>query len=76
MYQRLRELRLKKGYSLEQMGEVISKSPANYYKKEMGEVAITLKEAELLSDFLKVKPNKIFFTKELSQNETTQTKIT
>lgn len=73
MYQKLRELRLKKGYSLEQMGEVISKSPANYYKKEMGEVAITLKEAELLSNFLKVKPNKIFFNEKLSENETKTT---
>ena len=76
MYQKLRELRLKRGYSVEQMGEVISQSPANSYKKERGEVAITLKEAELLSNFLKVKPNKIFFTKEFSENETKPAQIT
>ena len=33
MYEKLKELREKKGYTIEDMAQVINKSPCNYFKK-------------------------------------------
>ena len=52
MYKNLEQIRKRKRLSIKDMAKVISKSPANYYKKEIGKVSITLKEAILISKFL------------------------
>lgn len=69
MYERLKEYRKAKGYSLEDMAKVISKSPCIYFKKENGDVKFTLSEALAIAKFLKKKVENIFFTEELSQSE-------
>lgn len=49
MYKNLEERRKSKGYTINDMARIISKSPATYYKKETGKVATTVKEAILIS---------------------------
>jgi len=53
MYRNLEMTRKNRKISINEMGKVISKSPANYFKKEKGEVSITIKEAILIANFLK-----------------------
>lgn len=60
MYERLKELREKKGYTIEDMAQVINKSPCNYFKKENGDVKFSVNEALEISSFLKTKVEKIF----------------
>ncbi len=69
MYEKLKELREKKGYSIEDMAKVINKSPCNYFKKESGDVKFSVNEALQISAFLKSKVEKIFFKDELSETE-------
>ena len=69
MYEKLKELREKKGYSIEDMAKIIEKSPCNYFKKEMGDVKFSVNEALKIADFLKTKVEKIFFKDELSDTE-------
>ena len=69
MYEKLKELRERKGYTINDMANVISKSPCNYFKKENGNVKFSVNEALKISDFLKMKVEKIFFEDELSENE-------
>lgn len=70
MYEKLKELREKRGYSIEDMAKVIKKSPCNYFKKESGNVKFSVNEALIIAKFLKTKVEKIFFANELSENET------
>lgn len=74
MYERLKEVRTKKGYSIEQMAEVIQKSPCNYFKKENGDVKFSVNEAIDISKFLKKKVEDIFFTDDLSVSEIKEAK--
>lgn len=69
MYEKLKELREKKGYTMEDLAAVIGKSVPNYYKKENGDVKFSVNEALLISAFLKTKVEKIFFKDELSESE-------
>ena len=69
MYEKLKEIREKKGYTIEDMALVIKKSPCNYFKKENGDVKFSVSEALKISNFLKCKVEKIFFKDELSDNE-------
>lgn len=69
MYEKLKELREKKGYSIEDIAKIIEKSPCNYFKKEMGDVKFSVNEALIIADFLKTKVEKIFFKDELSETE-------
>ena len=69
MYEKLKELREKKGYTIEDMAKVIEKSPCNYSKKENGTVKFSVNEALKISRFLKCKVEKIFFENELSESE-------
>jgi DNA-binding XRE family transcriptional regulator len=69
MYEKLKEVREKKGYTIEDMAQVINKSPCNYFKKENGDVKFSVNEALEIADFLKTKVEKIFFKNELSENE-------
>ena len=69
MYEKLAEIRKRRKLKLEDLASVIGKSPANYYKKEVGDVPFTLEEAEKIANFLKLKPNYIFFNNNISQSE-------
>lgn len=74
MYEKLKELREKKGYSIEDMAKIIKKSPCNYFKKESGNVKFSVNEALEIADFLKTKVEKIFFKEELSDTEQKEAK--
>lgn len=74
MYEKLKELREKKGYSIEDMARIIKKSPCNYFKKESGNVKFSVNEALEIADFLKTKVEKIFFKEELSDTERKEAK--
>ena len=52
MYKNLVRIRKKKKYTIYDLAKVINKSPANYYKKEKGEVVFSLKEALKIANFL------------------------
>lgn len=69
MYEKLKEMREQKGYTIEDMAQVIEKSPCNYFKKENGNVKFSVNEALKISKFLKSKVEKIFFKDTLSDNE-------
>lgn len=69
MYEKLKEIREQKGYTIEDMAQVINKSPCNYFKKENGDVKFSVNEALEISKFLKRKVENIFFINELSKNE-------
>lgn len=72
MYEKLKELREKKGYTIDDMARIIGKSAPNYYKKENGDVKFSVNEAIEISKFLKTKVEKIFFKDELSETEQKQ----
>ncbi len=69
MYEKLKQIREKKGYSIDDMAKIINKSPCNYFKKENGDVKFSVNEAIAISNFLKCKVEKIFFSDILSDNE-------
>lgn len=69
MYKELKEIRIKKGYSISDMARVIGKSSCNYFKKENGTVVFSVTEAIAIAKFLKVKVEKIFFENNVSENE-------
>lgn len=52
MYRNLEMIRKQRGLTIDNMAKIIHRSPANYFKKEKGMVAITVKEAKLIADFL------------------------
>ena len=60
MYEKLKEMRLKKHYTQADLARVIDVSLPNYCKKENGQVPFTLTEALLIADFLGTKVEKIF----------------
>ena len=70
MYEELKRLRETKGYTIEDMAQLIKKSPCNYFKKENGDVKFSVNEALEISHFLKCKVENIFFNSRLSENET------
>ncbi len=49
MYKNLEFVRKSKNLTINDMSNIISKSPATYYKKEVGNVTISVKEAILIS---------------------------
>lgn len=63
MYEKLKEIREKKGYTIEDMAQIIKKSPCNYFKKENGNVKFSVTEAIDISKFLGCKVEKIFLKK-------------
>lgn len=69
MYEKLKQLREKQGYTIEDMANVINKSSCNYFKKENGDVKFSVNEAIKISKFLKRKVETIFSENELSENE-------
>ena len=69
MYEKLKQVREEKGYTIDDMAEVIKKSPCNYFKKENGDVKFSVNEAIQISKFLRRKVESIFFEEELSESE-------
>lgn len=49
MYKNLEVIRKRKKLTINDMSKIISKSPATYYKKEIGKVTISVKEAILIA---------------------------
>ena len=68
MYKKLKELRIKEGYTIKDMAGVIKKSEPHDYKKENGDVKLSVNEALDIAIFLKTKVEKIFNEK-LSDTE-------
>ena len=58
--EKLKQVRLQKGYTQQQLADFIHTDVSNYCRKENGRVGITQKEWERLSDFLKVSQADIF----------------
>lgn len=52
MYKNLEKLRKEKNLTIADMAKIIQKSPANYYKKEMGKVTVSIQEAILIARYL------------------------
>ena len=69
MYEKLKKIREEKGYTIEDMAQVIGKSPCNYFKKENGDVKFSVNEALKISKFLRKKVEDIFFKEQLSETE-------
>lgn len=63
MYKNLENTRKIKGLTINDMAKIISKTPATYYKKEIGKVAITVKEAFLIARRLNEKIEFLFTEK-------------
>ena len=66
MYDKLFKLRKKKKYTLEEMARYLEISKSSYYKKEMGEIKISLVEAKKLADFFETSIEELFFNKKVS----------
>ena len=49
MYKNLEKIRKEMDLTINDMGKIICKTPATYYKKEMGDVSTTVKEALAIS---------------------------
>lgn len=63
MITKLRSIRKEKKISGHELAKVLGyKSPATYYKKEKGELPLTYKEMQIISEYLKEPAEKIFFT--------------
>lgn len=65
MYEKLKEEREKKGYTIQDMAKVIDKSMANYSMKENGKVKFAVSEALKIADFLDKKVEDIFLKNDL-----------
>ena len=71
MYENLRELRNQRNISALDMARVIGlKTKAAYYKKESGLIKFSLEEANLISKYLDMPIEDIFFDDEVSKLET------
>ena len=49
MYKNLEKVRKELDLTINDMGKIICKTPATYYKKEIGDVSTTVKEALAIS---------------------------
>jgi transcriptional regulator with XRE-family HTH domain len=58
--EKLKQIRLQKGYTQQQLADFIHTDVSNYCRKENGSVGITKKEWEKLSGFLEVREEDIF----------------
>ncbi len=66
MYEKLKEIRLNKGFTLLQMSKELGyNSPNAYARKEKGERKFTLDEVETIAHLFGMTVEKIFFKDEL-----------
>lgn len=61
MLDRLKKLRLESGFSCQQMAEQMGLTKATYYKKEQGQIKISLFDAKKISNILGHSIDNIFF---------------
>jgi DNA-binding XRE family transcriptional regulator len=60
MYEKLKQIREEKGYTLADLARVIDKSIPNYSMKENGKLKFSVSEALKIADFLEEKVEDIF----------------
>ena len=66
MYEKLKKLRIIKGFTLLQMSNKLGySSPNAYARKEKGERKFTLDEVEIISNLFNMSVEEIFFTDEI-----------
>lgn len=65
MYEKLKEKREEKGYTLADMARVIDKSVPNYSMKENGKLKFSVSEALKIADFLDEKVENLFLKVDL-----------
>lgn len=66
MYEKLKEIRIKKGYTFQEMSSFLGyNSPNAYARKEKGERKFTLEEVEIISNLFNKTVEEIFFTHEI-----------
>lgn len=71
MYEKLREIRNSRNISALDMATVLGlKTRAAYYKKESGDIRFSLEEASLISEYLNMRIEDIFFDDEVAKTET------
>ena len=63
---KIRELRVSKGLTGEDMSTVIGTNAATYYKKEMGMLRFSLQDAKKIADFFKSTIEDVFYSSEES----------
>lgn len=63
MYKKLKKIRIKEGYTFQEMSSFLGyNSPNAYARKEKGERKFTLEEVEIISNLFKKSVEEIFFT--------------
>lgn len=67
---KVKELRENLGLKQEALAELLNISSASYSKKECGNIKFSLFEAKKLADFFGTTIENIFFTNEVSKNDT------
>lgn len=66
MYEKLKKLRLKEGYTFQEMSTFLGyNSPNAYARKEKGERKFTLEEVEIIAKLFNLSVEKIFFIHEV-----------
>ena len=59
---KLKEIRKQKNITAESLAKSINKSIANYYKKENGQIKLSVSEMSILSKSVNVPIEELFFT--------------
>lgn len=73
MYEKLRAIRNNRKISALDMAGVLGlKTRAAYYKKESGDIRFSLEEANLISEYLDMRIEDIFFDDEVAKTETSK----
>jgi len=68
MYRKLRDERKLQNVSSEKMKNLLGlKTNSAYYKKERGDIQLTLREAKIIADYFGKEINDIFFNEEPSK---------
>ena len=62
MLERLKQLRIKSGLTCQQMAKQMGLTKATYYKKEQGQIKISLFDAKKISNILGHSIDNIFFS--------------
>lgn len=72
-YNRLKAERIAKGFTVEEMGEVLGVTKGTYSKKENGKLPVTVEDFTLISNKLGIPPEQIsiFFSLNVAVLETT-----
>ena len=59
---KLKEIRKQKNITAQSLAKLINKSIANYYKKENGQIKLTVNEMLILSKNVDIPVEELFFT--------------